>query len=126
MLGTVLRTNYRPNGGLMNWAVVEGADRANYLILPGDFTGQQLQLGDVLEFEPTTDAKGAIGKRVRLVQPNLVAIVPAFARLSLRCVVCGEEFVFTIRQQRFYFDRRLATPRRCEACLRARRQASRA
>jgi len=34
----------------------------------------------------------------------------------LTCVDCGEEFVFTEGEQKFYHDRVLAPPKRCHKC----------
>jgi hypothetical protein len=41
---------------------------------------------------------------------------------SLVCVDCGEDFIFTGGERRFYDERGLTTPRRCPACRAQRRQ----
>jgi hypothetical protein len=38
--------------------------------------------------------------------------------IELRCVDCGQVFVFTREQQQFHHDFNLAPPRRCRGCRR--------
>lgn len=46
-----------------------------------------------------------------------------FQDITLRCVDCGEEFVFTAGEQAFYADKGLLNePRRCSTCREVRRQ----
>lgn len=46
-----------------------------------------------------------------------------FEDIVLRCVECGEEFVFTAGEQAFYSDKGLLNePRRCPDCRNRRRQ----
>lgn len=46
-----------------------------------------------------------------------------FEDITLRCVECGEEFVFTAGEQSFYADKGLLNePRRCPTCRELRRQ----
>lgn len=43
---------------------------------------------------------------------------------ALRCVACGAEFVFTIREQEFHAAKGFTNePRRCQSCRQARRTA---
>ncbi len=34
----------------------------------------------------------------------------------LRCVDCGQSFVFTIGEQRYFLSKGLSTPKRCPQC----------
>ena len=44
---------------------------------------------------------------------------------ELRCVSCGESFVWTAGEQAFYADKRLPhEPKHCRACTRARRSSA--
>ncbi len=47
-----------------------------------------------------------------------------YADKVLTCADCGQEFVFSSREQEFYASRQFSEPRRCGAC-RASRKASR-
>jgi CxxC-x17-CxxC domain-containing protein len=47
-----------------------------------------------------------------------------FTDKTLTCADCGQEFVFTGREQEFFAERQFSEPRRCPAC-RAIRKASR-
>ena len=42
--------------------------------------------------------------------------------LALSCVTCGATFVWTVGQQAYFRDKKLATPRRCKPCRLLRRQ----
>jgi hypothetical protein len=41
----------------------------------------------------------------------------------LKCVQCGEEFVFTAGEQKFYAERDLLPPKRCKECRAVRKAA---
>ena len=47
-----------------------------------------------------------------------------YADKVLTCADCGQEFVFSAREQEFYATRQFSEPRRCSSC-RASRKASR-
>ncbi|MBP1704628.1 MAG: hypothetical protein H6Q36_367 [Chloroflexi bacterium] len=47
-----------------------------------------------------------------------------YADKVLTCIDCGQEFVFTARDQEFYATRQFSEPRRCPSC-RASRKAAR-
>jgi len=37
------------------------------------------------------------------------------------CADCGEKFVFSVGEQRFYLSKGLSVPKRCKACRRTRK-----
>ena len=39
----------------------------------------------------------------------------------LRCIDCGEDFVFTVGEQRFFFSKSMSQPKRCQVCRNKRR-----
>ena len=41
--------------------------------------------------------------------------------LTQVCKDCGNEFVITVSEQKFYESKELALPKRCEACRKARK-----
>jgi hypothetical protein len=42
--------------------------------------------------------------------------------VQIKCVGCGQEFTFTVREQQFYEDKGFQVPRRCPACRIQRRK----
>ncbi len=43
---------------------------------------------------------------------------------TIKCVDCGAEFVFTVRDQEFYAEKGFTNePKRCKACREAKKQA---
>ncbi len=43
---------------------------------------------------------------------------------TIKCVDCGNEFVFTVRDQEFYAEKGFNNePKRCKACREAKKQA---
>lgn len=36
--------------------------------------------------------------------------------ITIRCIQCGDEFVFTAGEQRYYVERDFSSPKRCPAC----------
>ena len=36
--------------------------------------------------------------------------------IKIKCQDCGEDFVFTVRDQRFYADKGFPPPKRCKNC----------
>ncbi len=41
---------------------------------------------------------------------------PRFTDKIIQCKICGEEFIWTAGEQRFYADRGLNEPKRCSIC----------
>ena len=39
-----------------------------------------------------------------------------FKDKTLKCVDCGESFIFTAGEQAFYYSKQLSEPKRCQAC----------
>lgn len=35
---------------------------------------------------------------------------------TIKCIDCGEEFIFNVGEQNFYRDKKLAPPKRCWNC----------
>jgi len=44
-----------------------------------------------------------------------------FEDKKLKCVDCGAEFVFSSREQEFFWSKNLSTPKRCKPCRQLRR-----
>lgn len=42
--------------------------------------------------------------------------------VSLECCDCGSEFVWTIGEQSYYERNKLAPPKRCKPCVKAKRE----
>jgi hypothetical protein len=42
--------------------------------------------------------------------------------ITMMCIVCGEEFLWTDDDQKFFKQKGFHPPKRCEKCRRARRQ----
>ena len=47
---------------------------------------------------------------------------PDFEDRTLTCADCGEEFVFTEGEQRYFWSKGLAEPKRCKPCRVIRRR----
>ena len=39
-----------------------------------------------------------------------------FKDKTIKCVDCGESFIFTAGEQAFYYSKQLSEPKRCQAC----------
>lgn len=47
--------------------------------------------------------------------------IPCFTDKELTCVDCGRKFKWEVGEQRFYWSKGLATPKRCPECRKFRR-----
>lgn len=43
--------------------------------------------------------------------------------IKIKCPDCGETFLFTANEQKFYEERGLVPPKRCKSCREARKKA---
>jgi len=41
--------------------------------------------------------------------------------VTLLCVDCEQDFIFTAEEQQFFYSKGLATPKRCKPCRKARK-----
>ena len=47
---------------------------------------------------------------------------PVNEDVKIKCQGCGEEFIFTVNEQKFYEEKGLMPPKRCKACREARKR----
>ena len=49
-------------------------------------------------------------------QPPTAKTVPVLITKEVECCQCGDEFVLTVSEQRFFYQKGLHLPKRCRAC----------
>lgn len=48
--------------------------------------------------------------------------IPEFTDKFITCCDCGDEFLFEVGEQAFFYSKGLADPKRCPSCRKARKQ----
>lgn len=74
--------------------------------------------------EPKVDEKvetKVVTKTVVQPTPPISPEKPKYEDITLKCVDCPNNFVFSAKEQEYYHDRGLATPKRCVKCRLVRR-----
>lgn len=57
-----------------------------------------------------------MNERMKEAQPS------KYQDVTLICVDCDENFLFTAEEQQFFYSKGLATPKRCKPCRKARKE----